>query len=198
MSGSATIRLVQGSEDSVFVEGDDDAQQALSLDLEGSTLRVRPSGTWKFWRGKPQQIVVTARDLKRVEISGAGDVIAPDLLQMRQLQVRISGAGFGAARQGQGRLARVQRLRLRLRHDDRLRPTSSSCASRAAVPTSARTSSAQSANVTVSGAGDVKVWATKELTASVSGVATVDFWGSAAVRRTSSGLTTWNEHGPKR
>ena len=49
-----------------------------------------------------------------------------------------------------------------------------------------------------SGPGDVKVWATKELTASVSGVATVDFWGSATVRRNDSGFTTWNDRGDKR
>ncbi len=197
MSGSATIRLVQGSEDSVFVEGDDDAQQALSLDLEGPTLRVRPSGTWKFWRGKPQQIVVTARDLKRVEISGAGDVIAPDLLQMRQLQVRISGAGSV-------RLDKVKVGSLEFNVSGSGSGTMTGSADELVVRISGRGSYlgenlvAQSANVTVSGAGDVKVWATKELTASVSGVATVDFWGSAAVRRTSSGLTTWNEHGPKR
>jgi len=56
----------------------------------------------------------------------------------------------------------------------------------------------KSATLSVSGAGDVKVWATKELTASVSGVATVDFWGSATVRRNDSGFTTWNDRGDKR
>ena len=93
ISGTATVRLVQGSEDSVFVEGDDEAQQAISLDLDGPTLRVRPSGAWKFWRSKQQQIVVTARDLKRLEISGAADVVAPESLQLKQFLVRISGAG---------------------------------------------------------------------------------------------------------
>ena len=56
----------------------------------------------------------------------------------------------------------------------------------------------QVASVMVSGAGDVKVWATKDLTASVSGVATVDVWGSAAVHRGNSGLTTWTDRGPRR
>ena len=54
------------------------------------------------------------------------------------------------------------------------------------------------ATLSVSGAGDVKLWATKELTASVSGVASVDFWGGATVKRNDSGLTTWNDRGDKR
>ena len=197
MSGSATIRLVQGSEDSVFVEGDDEAQQAVSLDLEGSTLRVRPGGGWKFWRGKPQQIVVTARDLKRIDISGAGDVIAPDLLQMRQLQVRIAGAGTV-------RLDKVKLGSLEFNVSGAGTGTMTGSANELVVRISGRGSYlgenlvAQVANLSVSGAGDVKVWAVKDLTASVSGVATVDFWGSATVHRTSSGLTTWNERGPKR
>ncbi|MEO8835761.1 MAG: head GIN domain-containing protein [Caldimonas sp.] len=197
MSGSATIKLLQGNEDSVFVEGDDDAQQAVSLDLEGRTLRVSPSGAWKFWRGKPQQIVVTARDLKRIEISGAGDVIAPEAMQMRELQVRISGAGsvrldklkvgaldFSVSGSGTGTMA-GSADELRVRISGRGTYLGENLA-------------AQTAKVTVSGAGEVKVWATKELTATVSGVATVDFWGSAAVHRTNSGLMTWNQHGPKR
>ena len=197
MSGSATIRLVQGSEDSVFVEGDDDAQQAVSLDLDGSTLRVRPSGGWKFWRGTQPQIVVTARDLKRVELSGAGDIVAPELLQMRQLQLRISGAGSV-------RLDKVKIGSLEFNVSGSGTGTMTGSADELVVRISGRGSYlgenlvAQVAHVTVSGAGDVKVWAVKDLTATVSGVATVDFWGSAAVHRSSSGLTTWNERGPRR
>jgi hypothetical protein len=197
ITGSATVRLVQGSDDSVFVEGDDDAQQAISLDLEGATLRLRPSGAWKFWRSKQQQIVVTARELKRLEISGAADVVAPDTLEMKQLLVRISGAGtvrfdklkvgaldFNVSGYGTGVMA--------------------GSADDLAVRISGRGAYlgenllTQVAAVNVSGAGEVKVWAMKELTANVAGAATVDFWGSAVVHRSNSGITTWNDRGPKR
>ena len=56
----------------------------------------------------------------------------------------------------------------------------------------------QQATLVVSGSGDVKVWAIKDMTATVSGVATVDFWGPAKVTRSNSGLTNWNERGDKR
>ena len=143
------------------------------------------------------QIVVTARDLKRLEISGAGDVIAPEPMQMRQLQVRISGAGSV-------RLDRVKVGALEFNVSGSGTGTMAGSADELQVRISGRGTylgenlAAQVANVTVSGAGEVKIWAVKELTAAVSGVATVDFWGSATVHRTNSGLTTWNEHGPKR
>ena len=54
------------------------------------------------------------------------------------------------------------------------------------------------ATLSVSGAGDVKVWATKELTASVSGVATSTSGARATVKRSSSGITNWNDRGDKR
>ncbi len=197
ISGSAAVRLVQGSDDSVVVEGDDDAQGAVSLDLDGTTLRVNPSGAWKFWRSQQQQIVITTRELKRIEISGAGDVVAPESMQLRQLQVRIAGAG-------NVRFDKLKVGRLDFTISGSGTGTMAGSAEQLAIRISGRGAYlgenlvSQVASVAVSGAGDVKVWAMKELSASVSGVATVDFWGSAAVQRSSSGLTTWNDHGPKR
>jgi hypothetical protein len=197
ISGSALIRLVQGSDDSVFIEGDDEAQRAVSFDLEGGTLRVNPSGAWKFWRSRQQQIVVTARDLKRIEISGSAEVVAPESLKLRQLQVRISGAGTV-------RLDKLKAERLDFNVSGKGTGLISGAVEDLVVRISGRGTylgenlACQVADITVSGAGDLKVWAVKDLTASVSGFATIDFWGSAAVHRTSSGIMTWNDRGPKR
>ncbi len=197
INGSATVRLVQGGEDSVVVDGDDDAQGAVRLDVEDGALRVRPSGAWKFWSSKQAAITVTVRDIKRIELKGAADVVAADPLALKQLQVRISGAGS----------VRFDKLKA-----DKLEVTISGVGTAQAagsaeallVRISGRGAylgenlASKWATLTVSGAGDVKVWATKELTASVSGVANVDYWGSAAVRRNDTGLTTWNDRGDKR
>ncbi|HEV7575787.1 MAG TPA: head GIN domain-containing protein [Caldimonas sp.] len=197
ISGSATFKLVQGAEDSAFVDGDDDAQNAVRLDVEDGVLRVRPGGAWKFWRSKELQITITARDLRRLEISGAADVVAADPLRLKQLQVRISGAGtvridklkadkldFNVSGLGTGQFAgAVDDLGVRI--SGRGSYLGENLAS-------------QRATLVVSGAGDVKLWALKELNATVSGVATVDFWGPATVRRSNSGLTSWNERGDKR
>jgi hypothetical protein len=197
LNGTAGVRLVQGSEDSVFIEGDGETQEAVDLDVDGGVLRLRPSGSWKFWRGKQIQIVVTARDLRRLEIKGAADVVAAGPLRLKQLLVRISGAGsvrfdnlkadkleFNVSGSGTGQLAgAVDELNVRI--------------SGRGVYLGENLVS-QIASLAVSGAGEVRVWATKELSAHVSGVATIDFWGSAKVTRSNSGLTTWNDRGDKR
>jgi hypothetical protein len=197
ISGSATFKLVQGGEDSVFVEGDEDAQGAARLDVEDGVLRVRPSGAWKFWRSKQLMITVTARDLKRIEISGAADVVAAEPMTVKQIQVRISGAGSV-------RLDRIKTEKLEVNIAGIGSAQVAGSADTLQVRISGRGAylgenlASKFATLSVSGAGDVKVWATKELTASVSGVATVDFWGSATVRRNDSGITSWNDRGDKR
>ena len=197
LNGTAGVRLVQGAEDSVFIEGNGETQEAVDLDVDGGVLRLRPSGSWKFWRGKQIQIVVTARDLRRLEIKGAADVVAAGPLRLKQLSVRISGAGsvrfdklkadkleFNVSGSGTGQLAgAVDELSVQI--------------SGRGVYLGENLAS-QVASLAVSGAGEVRVWATKELSAHVSGVATIDFWGNARVTRSNSGLTTWNDRGDKR
>jgi len=197
ISGSATFKLVQGGEDSVFVEGDEDAQGAARLDVEDGVLRVRPSGAWKFWRSKQLLITVTARELKRIEISGAADVVAADSLTPKQLQVRISGAGSV-------RFDKLKADKLEVNITGVGNALVAGSADTLQVRISGRGAylgenlASKWATLSVSGAGDVKVWATKEITASVSGVANVDFWGGATVKRSDSGITTWNDRGDKR
>jgi len=197
ITGSATLKLVQGGEDSVFVEGDDEAQGAVRFDVDDGVLRIRPSGAWKFWRSKQLLIVVTARELKRIEIRGAADVVAAEPLALKQVQVRISGAGSV-------RLDKVKADTLEVSISGVGTAQMAGSAETLQVRISGRGAyhgenlASKWATLSVSGTGDVKLWATKELTASVSGVANVDFWGSATVRRSDPGFTTWNDRGDKR
>ena len=197
ISGSATVRLVQGGEDSVVIEGDDEVQEAIRLDVDDGVLRVRPSGAWKFWRSKQLQMTVTARELKRLEISGAADIVAAEPVRVKQLQVRIAGSGTV-------RLDKLRTEKLEVSIAGVGNAQFAGSTDQLALRIAGRgvylgeNFASQSATISVSGAGDVKVWATKELTATVSGVANVEFWGPAAVRRNSSGLTNWVDRGDKR
>jgi hypothetical protein len=197
ISGSATFKLIQGGEDSVFVEGDEETQDAVRLDVDDGVLRVRPSGAWKFWRSKQLQVTVTARELKRIEISGAADVVASEAVRVKQLQVRIAGAGTV-------RLDKLRTEKLEVSIAGVGSAQFAGSTDQLVLRISGRgvylgeNLASQSATLSVSGAGDVKVWATKELTASVSGVANVDFWGPASVRRNNTGLTNWVDRGDKR
>jgi len=190
------VRFRQGDSDSVFVEGDEDAQKALSLDVRRGQLVIRPSGSWKFWNNKRVNVNVTARDLKRVTISGAADLLATAPVSLVRLHISISGAG----------LARFDQLKAEQLNFHVSGAGDGQMAGQVAdlsVTVSGRSDfrgedlMAQRARVRVSGIAEVKVWAVQDLQVSVSGVGTVEHWGSASVSRSSSGIARINSRGPK-
>lgn len=196
ISGSAAVRFTQGPQDQVFVEGDEDAQRAVELEVQGTRLVIRPSGSWKFWSSQRARLQVTARDLKRLTISGAADVVAPQPVQVPALVVAISGSGlarfdrlqteqltFNVSGAGDGQMAGAAKaLRVAVSGKGEFR---------------AEQLHAERASVAVSGIGDLKLWVTQQLNVSVSGVGTVDYWGSPQVTPRTSGLARLNDRGPK-
>jgi Putative auto-transporter adhesin, head GIN domain len=196
ISGSAVIRYTQGPRDEVFVEGDEEAQRAVTLEVSNGVLRVSPSGNWKFWNSRRTQLNITSVELTRLSVSGAADWLALEPVQARRLSVSISGAGlarfdhlkadalsFSVSGAGDGQVAgTVDELGISISGKSNFR---------------GEHLQSQRARVGVSGIGDVKVWALQELAISVSGVGTVDYWGPATVSRRTSGVARINDRGAK-
>jgi hypothetical protein len=196
ISGSAAVRFTQGGSEQVFVEGDEDTQKTVQLEVHEGTLFIRPGGGWKFWNSRRVRISVTARELRKLMISGAADVVASGAVQIQRLDVSISGAG----------LARFDKLRgeqLRFHVSGAGDGQMAGVVNELAVSVSGRSEfrgeqlQCERANVQVSGIGDVKVWVTQNLAVSVSGVGTVDYWGTPALARRASGIARINDRGPK-
>lgn len=196
ISGSAAVRFTQGSSEQVFVEGGDDVQKGVQLDVHEGTLFIRPAGGWKFWNSRRVQLSVTARDLRKLLISGAADLVASGPVQVQRLEVNISGAG----------LARFDKLRgeqLRFHVSGAGDGQMAGVVSELAVSVSGRSEfrgeqlQCERANVQVSGIGDVKVWVTQSLAVTVSGVGTVDYWGTPQLIRRTAGIARINDRGPK-
>jgi hypothetical protein len=198
ISGAADVRFTQGEVDQIVVDGDDDEQQAVSLSVSNNRLTVHQSGSWKFWSSKRRAVLhITARELKRVTISGMADFSANDPVQVGKLTVDISGAGqarfdqlrgeelrFVVSGSGDGRVAgQVTRLDL-------------SISGRSDFVGDGLLT--QNARVAVSGVGNAKVWVMQDLSLSISGIGTIDHWGGATVKRSVSGIGKVNDRGPKR
>jgi len=196
ISGSAVVRFTQGPIDAVNVEGDEDAQRAVELEVRDGVLHVRPRGGWKFWTGERARIDITARDLKRVAISGAADFSALQPLRSRRLDVVISGAGLA-------RFDRLQAESLRFQVSGAGDGQVAGRVGELSIAVSGRGEFrgenllSQRAKVAVAGVGDVRVWATEWLGIHVSGIGTVDYWGTPLVERQSSGIAKINERGAK-
>jgi len=196
VSGSAVIRYTQGPRDEVFVEGDDEAQKAVALDLHNGQLSIRPTGAWKFWSSRRAQVTITSAELTRLSLSGAADWLALEPVTAKRLSVSISGAGlarfdqlkaealsFNVSGAGDGQVSgTVDELSISISGKSNFR---------------GENLQSQRTRVVVSGIGDVKVWALQELAVTVSGVGTVDYWGPAQVSRRTSGIARINDRGAK-
>ncbi len=197
ISGSAVVRFTQGSADQVVVEGDDGTRQAIGMDVRNGTLNLHSGGSWKFWNARRLHVWVTARSLKRVNISGAADFSAPAPVKTERLSINISGAGtarfdqlqadgliFHVSGAGDGRVAgRVEDLNIAVSGKSDL---------------DASELKSERARVSISGVGSVGVWVTDDLAVSVAGIGTVDYWGNPKLRRSISGKGTLNDRGEKK
>ena len=196
ISGSANVRFTQGSSDQVTIEGDEETSKSVELEVRGGVLYVRPSGSWKFWSSRRAQLDITARELRRVVIPGAADLVAMQPVQCQKLDVQISGAGlarfdklqagsvrFQVSGAGDGQMAgTVQELQIELSGRGEFR---------------GENLKSERARVQVSGIGEVQVWVTQWLGVGVSGVGTVDYWGSPQVQRRTGGIARVHDRGPK-
>ena len=197
ISGSAVVHFTQGSNDQVQIEGDEGVQDTAGVEVRNGTLNINQSGAWKFWNARRLQINVTARNLKRVAISGSADFLASQPVNVERLTIDISGAGtarfdrlkaeqlvFQVSGAGDGQMAgEVKSLSLRIAGKSNFQ--------------GAKLMS-ERALVAISGVGNVGVWASRELDVSVAGIGTVDYWGNPpVVKRSISGRADINNRGAK-
>jgi len=196
ISGAAIVRFTQGAAEQVRLEGDEDAQKSVDLEVRNGVLHIRPGGSWKFWSGERARIDITARELRRVTISGAADFSATQPVRCEKLDISISGSGLA-------RFDKLQADSLRFRVSGAGDGQIAGSVNELEITVSGRGEfrgenlSSQRAKVVVNGIGEVRVWATEWLGVNVSGVGTVDYWGTPLVERRSSGVAKINERGPK-
>lgn len=194
--GSAVVRLLQGAVDQVVVEGDEDLQGEVRLDVRDGRLNVRQSGSWKFWSPRRLQLIVTLRDLKRLSISGAADVLAAQPMKLGKVLIDVSGSGLV-------RFDKLQAQELRFSVLGAGVGQFAGAVDQLAITVSGKSDfrgedlRAQVGRITVSGLGDVTVWAERELAISISGIGRVDYWGLPEVTRRTPGYATISARGAK-
>jgi hypothetical protein len=194
--GSALVRLTQGAVDQVVVEGDEDLQGEVRLDVRDGRLNVRQSGSWKFWSTRRLRLSVTLRDLKRLSISGAADVLAPQPMKLGKVLIDVSGSGLV-------RFDKLQAQELRFSVFGAGDGQFAGAVEQLAVTVSGKSDfrgedlRTQVGRIAVSGLGDIRVWAERELAIGISGVGRVDYWGSPELTRRTPGLATISARGAK-
>nr|WP_316641431.1 head GIN domain-containing protein [uncultured Roseateles sp.] len=196
LEGPADIRLVQGEINQLVIEGNAEVQKRIEVNQNGGSLRIEPSGSWKFWNARKPLVLITARDLEEINIQGAGDVIADGPLKLEQLAIKIAGSGNLrladiSARQlavtingaGDAKVAgSVQNLYLSISGNGDF---------------AGENLRAAKAKVSIAGVGDVNIWVTDDLVVSLSGAGSIRYWGNPSVRKAIAGVGSVTAKGDK-
>lgn len=89
----ANLYLTQGSKNEVVIEADEDLLGKIVTEVNGTSLDIRFE-KWYNYKGIGSiNIYVTVKDLKELDVSGSGDIIAKSAIKADKLVFVISGSG---------------------------------------------------------------------------------------------------------
>lgn len=189
VAGAGDAVLVQGAEEGVVVEADDNLMEYVRTEVRDGTLYLdtrAPGRPVSLRPTKSIRFTVALKSLDGITVSGAGDVTA-EAISTARLDITISGAGdisidalktqaLAVAVSGAGDVELAGEAGVQ------------SVAISGAGDYSAGDLRSATAAVAISGAGDATVWATDALEARVSGMGTVSYYGEPTVTRSVSGM----------
>jgi hypothetical protein len=106
IAGPFTVHLIQGPAESVKIEVPDDVKGRITAKVTGGILKIHNThDNWSqgykswysdksVWRNHKKIVVyITAKDLKRISISGSGNVTFDEGITANSLKLRVRGSG---------------------------------------------------------------------------------------------------------
>lgn len=184
VSGSGQLTIVQGDQESLMIEADDNLLPLIKSDVAGGALNIGPEHV-NLSPTKTIRYRLALKGLKALHLSGSLQAEAQSL-ETPQLRVTISGSGklqvarleagdFDLQISGSGNIqlaGKVNRQQIQISGSGNYR--AGECES-------------QTAAIQVSGSGDAIVWAHVGLDAHVSGSGEIKYYGSPQVTAHVSG-----------
>jgi hypothetical protein len=197
-TGLGELTIIQGETEGLTIETDDNLLPYITSTVSGGTLTIGfDNNSWLPVLRPTQSIryTLTVKTLNDLELSGAGTVYAEQLtadslmltnsgagevtidqLAAGELSVTLSGAGT-VELAGQATTQTVEMSGLGNYQAGELE--------------------SQSANLTLSGAGNATVWVNEQLDATLSGVGSIEYYGSPQTNASSSGVGSVQSLGDK-
>lgn len=182
------VEISNAARDSVAVEADDNILPLIETVVENGTLQIRFKDKFRSIRAANIRIVVTARAIDALVVSGSGDIRA-ETLKSAALTARIAGSG-------DIRIARLDSPSLVASisgsGDLTVGGSIDSLAASIAGSGNLKTGKLEvkRASVKIAGSGYAKVWARETLAVSIAGSGDVDYYGDAAVTQSVAGRGT--------
>ncbi|HRZ43029.1 MAG TPA: head GIN domain-containing protein [Bacteroidales bacterium] len=177
VSGSINVYLRQGSPAVIQVLADSNLQPFLDFRFDGGELIIRHKQPLRL--SKTAKVMITAPDLKGIEVEGAAEIRIPDTLRTESFELDIKGAAMAdllldckdlkASVSGAGEIrlkGRAERATTRINGAGNLK---------------AADFLIRSHDLRINGAGDARTLVTDTLRATINGAGKIEYKGSPVV-----------------
>ena len=174
ISGAFDVYLRQGSIEEVIIEADENLQSIITAEVRGSTLVI--DNKKPINHPTTLKVYITFKNLKKIETSGAVDIVAENKLTVNDLSLSTSGASDVRMDIAAGKLdlssSGASKLRLSGSVTDVTADLSGSCDMYSFDLV------CENLRIEISGAGKAQVNVTKSIDAEISGAGSIHYKGS--------------------
>ncbi len=180
LSAPVTVYLTQGDKESLVLEGDEEALAQLDTVVENGSLKLEQKTHGHVRYMGKVKAYVTAREIRKLAISGSGDIKAETL---RVSDLKLSIGGSGDIRIGQLSAAKLE-ASIGGSGDITVAGKADSIQGSIAGSGDLRAGKLEvaEAKMSVAGSGDATLWSRDSLTASVVGSGDIRYYGDPKVR----------------
>ncbi len=197
ISAFGEVRIRQGTMESLTIEAPSDYLRYIETAVENKTLTI---STRRGFIGAPVRRVIytiTVKDLKSLQLSGAGAIKILDGFQSQDFRLNLSGAGSIEIDSLTAKSLTVNFTSAgAIVIAGKVDTQSVNLSGLGSYETGDLES--KLVNIKLTGAGSATLWATETLDVTVSGVGSINYYGSPQLRQSITGLGSVNSKGAHR
>lgn len=194
LTTSGEVIIIQGEEESLTVETDDNVIKHITTQVQDGTLTLGTE-SGKLISATQLTFNLTVKDFAGLRVTGSGDIVAEDLYADR---FEITTTGSGKVRIG-SLAAQEVKIDITGSGDVDLagEVTSQHITLRASGHYNGGDLRSETVDLTISGSGDATVWATESLAGRITGSGSVNYYGNPNTNVSTSGSGKLNDLGVK-
>ena len=186
VSGSFDVILVKGKEGTINIEASENLMESIETEVKDGLLKIKFKKGWSIRTSKKINITISYEDIEGVSLSGSGSVVSSDEIIANDLEISVSGSGNMKLHVFTGNLKSSISGSGNIKLSGET--TNFTCGISGSGNLNASELKSDISTAKVSGSGNVKVYAIKEIHAKSSGSGNIIYSGNPdIVKATSSG-----------
>jgi hypothetical protein len=188
VSGAIDLYLSQSNEEGVIISAStDDAKSRIKTEVTNGVLHIysdNKGGSWKNWGNTKTKAYVSFKDLKRIEATGACNVIVVDIIKVATMKLDLSGASDFKGEVAIGNLTIGVSGASNMRISGKAEKTYIEASGASNIR--AYDLIVENCRAEASGAANIRITASKDFKAEASGAATIYYKGEANISSVSA------------